>query len=371
MRKTFLQYGKQTIEEDDIQAMVDVLREDKYLTTGPRVEQFEKILCDQTGYKNAVAVSNGTAALHCACAALHLRPGDEVIVPAISFVASANCVLYCGATPVFCDVEEETMNIDPEKIEALITKNTVAILTVDFAGQLCKYERIRQIASENALRIIQDASHSYGVIDKFYGDLVTFSFHPVKNITTGEGGAVMTNQTYYSQVMRRFRSHGIDNNYDNRYLHYYDMIEMGYNYRITDIQCALGISQANKVDRFIKRRQELASLYTKLLDPLHPVIEPLVLNNPNAFHIFVIKVDPRFDRDELFEKLREYNIGVNVHYQPIYLHSFYKKKFGDRSGLCPVAEDIYQRIITLPLFPRMTDTDVQDVVTALNTIIKS
>lgn len=362
-----LQYGKQTIEDEDIQAVVEVLRENQYLTTGPRVAQFEDKVATMSGYKYGVAVANGTAALHCAAFAIDIKEDDEVIVPGISFIASSNCIVYQGGTPVFCDIEEETMNINPDKIEPLITDKTKAIVCVDFAGQLCDYKKIRAIADKYNLHIIEDAAHSLGKLEANCADLVTLSFHPVKNITTGEGGMVLTNNEEFYKRMRMFRNHGIDMDYKNRKLHYYDMIGLGYNYRITDFQCALGLSQLSRLDIWITRRNDIAAIYNKAFKDLK-TIEPLKLNFPCAYHIYIIKLNLdklQHDRDYYFQKLRELGVGTNVHYSPIYLHSFYRGRFGYPEGLCPVVEDVYKRIITLPLFPTMTDENIEKVILSI------
>jgi dTDP-4-amino-4,6-dideoxygalactose transaminase len=368
IRDTYLQYGKQTIEKDDIEAVVKCMRENKYLTTGPRVKRFEDLIKKKYGYKHAFAVSNGTAALHCSTNAIGITSGDEVIVPAISFVATANCVIYEGGKPIFCDIEEDTMNINPDKIEPLITSKTKAIITVDFAGQLCKYNKIKKIAKKYNLRIIEDGAHSVGVTKLGDADIVTFSFHPVKNITTGEGGMVLTNNDNFAKRIAHFRSHGIDNDYKNRHLHYYNMVELGYNYRITDIQCALGVSQFKKLDKFIRRRNEIANIYNKKLRKFKNEVVPLTKYNSCAYHIFVIKLNKKYNRDKIFKKFKENNIGVNVHYSPIYLHPYYKKKYGYSKGLCPTAEKVYNQIITLPIFPSMQDSDIKDVLDCIELI---
>lgn len=351
-------YGKQTIDEDDIQAVVNVLKENNYLTTGPRVAEFEDKISQKSNMKYGVACNNGTSALHLACYAINIQKDDEVIVPAISFVASSNCVLYCGGKPVFCDIDENTMCIDATKIEALITDKTKAIIAVDFAGQLCDYENIVRIAKKHNLYIIEDAAHAIGQ-DKYYGDIVTFSFHPVKHITTCEGGMCITNNEEFAKKMRLFRTHGISRDYKDREKncdHYYEMIDLGYNYRIPDLLCALGISQLKKLDTWILRRKEIAKMYDEHFSEIC-----LKNMNNNVYHLYIIKLDETLDRDVVFKKLKKYNIGVNVHYMPIYLHQYYKS-LGYEQGLCPIAEKIYKQIITLPIHQNLTNEEIDYVV---------
>ena len=365
-----IQYGKQTIEQEDIDAVVGVLTENKYLTTGPRVKLFEDQMCHLVGAQYGVAVSNGTAALHAAIYALGIGPGDEVICPAISFAASATCALYCGATPVFCDIDSDTMNINVNLIEDLITEKTKAIVVVDFAGQVPDFHSLMRIRNKYNLPIIEDAAHATGLkIDGCtknnsslyvggYADLTTFSFHPVKNMTTAEGGMIMTNNQEYAERMRRFRHHGIDVNYQDRKLYEYDIVDMCYNYRLTDLQCALGISQLKRVEKWIARRQEIAAIYDDAFADYQDIFNPLVNKTSCAYHIYVIQLKLEnldCNRDVIFKELKENGIGVNVHYRPIYLLSYYLKlgregRIKAFPGMCPVAEDIYNRIITLPLF---------------------
>lgn len=364
IRSTMLPYGKQTIDKHDINAVIKVLEEDNFLTTGPLVDKFEQLVCEKFNIKYAVAVSNGTAALHCAMIALNLNKEDEIIVTCLSFAASSNCVLYCGAKPIFCDIEEGTMNIDPNKIEALITSHTKALIVVDFAGQLCDYSKIKGICNKYNLVLIRDAAHSFGIQEEGnVSDLTTFSFHPVKNITTGEGGMIVTNNPEYYDKLKMARNHGIDVDYKKRRLYEYDITSLGYNYRLTDIQCALGISQMDKLDSFIKKRRYIAHKYNEAFEEMKDKLEPLAQKFNTTYHIYVIKLK-NCNRDEVFQKLKAKNIGVNVHYKPIYLHTLYQN-LGYEKGLCPVAEDIYQRIITLPLFPKMSDKDINNVVNAI------
>ena len=379
-----LQYGYQTIDESDKQAVLDVLNENKYLTTGPKVTEFEEKVKEYCGAKYACAVNSGTAALHLAVDALNLKSTDEVIVTCLSFVASSNAIVYCGVKPVFCDIEEDTMNIDPDKIEALINENTKAIIVVDFAGQPCDYHKIMPIVKKHNLVLIEDAAHSIGTqINSCpskpkvgsYADITTFSFHPVKNITTCEGGMVVTNNEKYYNRMKVFLTHGITRDYkdrENSASHYYEMVSLGYNYRIPDVLCALGINQLKKLDHFISRRQEIAKIYDNKLEKLNKYLVPLKQKCESAYHIYVIKLNLdnlKTDRDTVFKALKAEGIGVNVHYMPIHLHPFYKNNFGTYEGLMPVAEKVYKQIITLPIFPLMTNEDINDVVNSIKKII--
>lgn len=380
VRNNYLAYGRQTIDDADIQSVVNVLKGD-YLTTGPYVKEFEEKVAEYVGAKYAVAVANGTAALHMACFAAGIKEGDEVIVSAITFAASANAVLYCGGTPVFVDIDPLTYNIDPEKIEKKITNKTKAIIPVDFSGQSVDMDRIKAIADKYGLIIIEDAAHALGSEYKgkkvgSQADMVEFSFHPVKPITTAEGGIVTTNNEDLYKKMMLFRTHGITRDSealeDNHGPWYYEQQVLGYNYRLTDVQSALGTSQMRKVEEFIKRRREIVKQYNEAFKDLNEIINPFEAEYSNSgWHIYVIKIKPELlevTRKEIFEALQAENIGVNVHYLPVYLHPYYKG-LGYEKGLCPNAEDLYDNMITLPLFPGMTNEDVNDVVTAVNKVI--
>lgn len=353
-------YGRQTIDEDDIQAVVEVLRGD-FLTTGPKIAEFEQMICDYTGAKYAVAIANGTAALHAACFAAGIGPGDEVITTPITFAASANCVLYCGGTPVFADVKPDTYNIDPEDIERKITEKTKAIIIVDYTGQPCEMDEIYAIAEKHNLLVIEDAAHALGADYKGtpvgnLSDMTTFSFHPVKHITTGEGGMIVTNNEELYERLKLFRSHGITR--DKRFLTddegdwYYQQLELGYNYRITDIQCALGISQMKKLDAFVQKRRELVRRYNDAFKNETRIICPKQHEGcHNSWHLYVIQVQ---NRKEVFEKLRAEGINVNVHYIPVYHHPYYRSH-GYGETYCPNAEKLYEHIISLPLYPGLTE----------------
>lgn len=375
-----LPYGRQTISEDDIQAVVEVLRSD-WLTTGPMVERFERAVAERVGVAAAVAVSSGTAALHAAAFALGLGPGDEVIVPAMTFAATANCVVYQGATPVFADVDPETLLLGPEQVEARITSRSRAIIAVDYAGQPCDYEGLRAVARRHGLALVADASHALGAADRgrpvgSLADLSTFSLHPVKPITSGEGGLITTDERDLALRMRQFRNHGITTDHRQRTAAgawHYEMVALGYNYRLTDLQCALGLSQLAKLDAWAARRQQIAHRYGRRLAAT-PGIRPLAVRDgvSHARHLYVVRVDrdtAGLDRSELFTALRAAGIGAAVHYIPVHLHPFYRDRFGTRPGLCPVAEAAYEEILSLPLFSAMTDAEVDFVVTTIERVL--
>ena len=379
VRETLLPYGRQHIDEDDIQAVVDVLRSD-WLTTGPTVSAFEQAFADLVGAKQAVAVSNGTAALHAATFALDIQPGDEVIVTPMTFAASANCVLYQGGMPVFADVDPDTLLLDPDQVERKITPRTKAIIAVDYTGQSCDYDRLRAIAEAHHLKIIADGCHAIG--GEYRGrpvgtlaDLNTFSLHPVKHMTTGEGGVITTESDTLAQRMRVFRNHGITTDHRQRAEQggfFYEMQLLGYNYRLTDIQCALGISQLKKLKGFVQRRREIAARYDVAFAKM-PYVQPLVVRPEvkHSYHIYVVLFDTdqlNLTRNEIFAALRAENIGVNVHYIPVHLHPYYRRNLNTGPGLCPIAEDAYERMITLPVFPDMTDEDVDDVIRAVRKV---
>ena len=369
MNNMSIPYGRQTIEEDDIQAVVDVLKSD-YLTTGPKIEEFEKMVCEYTGAKYAVAIANGTAALHAACFAAGIGPGDEVITTPITFAASANCVLYCGGTPVFADIDPRTYNIDAEDIRRKITDKTKAIIPVHLAGQPCDMDAIHAIAREHHLIVIEDGAHALGTEYKGQkigglSDMTTFSFHPVKPITTGEGGMIMTNNEEYYKRLLLFRSHGITRDENlmtcNDGPWFYQQLELGYNYRITDIQCALGCSQMKKLDGFLKRRRELAHNYDEAFADCENLICPYQLpGTESGWHLYIIQVKGK-NRKDVFEHLRAKGIGVNVHYIPVYYHPYYREH-GFADVKCPAAEELYEHIISLPIFPSLTDDDQKYVI---------
>ena len=376
--KEKIPYGRQCIDEADIQAVTEVLRSD-YLTTGPKSGEFEKLVCQYTGAKYAAAVSNGTAALHAACYAAGIGPGDEVITSPLTFAASANCVLYCGGKPVFADVDEKTYNIDPADIERKITGRTKAVIPVHLAGQPCDLQAIREIAKKYDLAVIEDGAHALGAVYQGQrigsgSQLATFSFHPVKPVTTGEGGMVVTDQEELYQKIRLFRSHCITREVDAREKPgdagswFYSQTGLGYNYRMTDIQAALGISQMGKLHQFLKRRRELASRYTKAFaghpDLILPYQSP---EGKSGWHLYMVQV-LHHDRREVFEKMREAGIEVNVHYIPVYQHTYYRTH-GYTDISCPAAEKIYARLMSLPLYPALTSQQQDYVIGTLQHIL--
>ena len=373
----YIPYGRQCIEQDDIDAVVAVLKGD-YVTTGPNVEAFEKAVAEYTGAKYAVAVSNGTAALHVACLAAGIKEGDEVITTPITFAASANCVLYCGATPVFVDIEKDTYNMDPLDIERKITEKTKAIIAVHFTGQPCKMDEIHKIAKKHNLIVIEDAAHALGADYKgqkvgSISDMTTFSFHPVKHITTGEGGMITTNSKELYDRLVLFRSHGITRNTEmmkkNEGNWYYEQLDLGYNYRITDIQCALGITQLRKLNQFVSRRREIAAKYNEKLKNHPNLILPKQEEGcNNSWHLYVVQVVEK-DRKEVFDALREKNIGVNVHYIPVYKHPYYQEN-GYKNICCENAETYYQQAISLPIYPLLTEEQQDYVIEKLLEIVK-
>ncbi|RED65061.1 UDP-4-amino-4,6-dideoxy-N-acetyl-beta-L-altrosamine transaminase [Cohnella lupini] len=381
MRKSLLPYGRQWIDERDVDSVVSALRGD-FLTTGPLVPEFERKIAAKAGARYAVAFSNGTAALHAACYAAGIGPGDEVITTPMTFAASANCVLYQGGTPVFADIDERTYNIDPDAVERLITKRTKAIIPVDFTGQPADLSAIRRLADKYGLIVIEDAAHALGATYRSrpigsVSDMTMFSLHPVKHITAGEGGVITTDSEEFHLKLLQFRNHGIvrdpillENESPGRW--YYEMQSLGFNYRLTDISAALAVSQLDKLDDFVARRKRIAQAYD------HAFLEWEAIHTPyqedtgdSSWHLYVIRLDLgklNAGRDEIFERLYQLNIGVNLHYIPVYLHPHYQR-LGYPQGLCKKAEELYSSMITLPLFPAMTDEDVEDVIHAVRLVV--
>jgi perosamine synthetase len=373
-------YGRQFIDKDDIDAVVDVLQSD-WLTTGPSVGEFEAALAACVNAKEAVAVSSGTAALHAAMYALKIAPGDEVIVPAMTFAASANCVVYQGATPIFVDVDPETLLIRPEAVEAALTPQTRAVIAVDYSGHPADYDRLRAITAQHGIALVADACHALGGAYKerpvgSLADLSTFSFHPVKHIATGEGGMIVTDNPRLAERMRRFRNHGITTDHRQREKQgswFYEMVDLGYNYRITDLQCALGLSQLKKLPLFLKQRRNIARAYDEAF-AASAHIKPLAVaaDVDHAYHLYVIRLqsaDLAIDRNGLFGILRQNGIGVNVHYIPVHLHPFYRRQFGTGPGLCPATETAYGQILSIPMFAAMTAAQTREVIDRLKATV--
>lgn len=376
-------YGCQWIDEDDIKAVGEVLRS-SYITCGPKVVEMEKALGEYTGAKYAVAVSNGTAALHCACLAAGIGEGDEVITTPLTFAASANCALYCGARPVFADIDPETYNIDPESIKAKITEKTKAVIAVDFTGQAVDYKKIRKICDEFNLIFIEDAAHS--IATKYNGkqvgslaDMTTFSFHPVKTITGGEGGAITTNSEEYYKKLMLVRTHGIthDESMMEGVPHegpwYYEQITLGYNYRITDFQAALIVSQLKKLDSFAYRRKEIVKRYNEAFENIPEIIvQKEIQQSDTCRHLYIIRLaldKLNCTRREFFDAMSKENVQCQIHYVPVYWFPYYQH-LGYEKGLCPKAEEIYRGILSIPLYPKMSDQDVDDTIHAVKKIVE-
>jgi perosamine synthetase len=375
MSDRFIPYGRHVIDEADIAAVIEVLRGD-WLTTGPLVERFEQAFASYVGARHAVAVSNGTAALHLAALAGSLGAGDEVIVPALTFAASANCARYVGATVIFADVREDTLTIDPAHVASLITPRTRAIVAVDYAGLPCDLDELRQIAQRHSLILIEDACHAPGALYKgrqvgAIADLTAFSLHPVKHMTSGEGGLVTTDDAELAARLRRLRNHGIATDHRQRDAQgtwRYDMVDLGYNYRLTDIQCALGLSQLKKMPAGLVRRREIAARYRDAfagMTQLRLQTEPS--DRQHAWHLYTVRLagaDTSSRRQNWFDELRAARIGVNVHYLPVYLHSYYRS-LGYPQGLCPVSERAYDALLSLPMSHGLSDADQRRVIDSL------
>lgn len=373
-REKFLAYGQQNIDDDDIAAVVETLKS-PFLTTGPKIAEFEETVATYVGAKYAVAFSNGTAALHAACFAAGIGKGDEVITTPITFAASANCVRYVGGDVVFADINEQTYNIDVIDIERKITPKTKALIPVDFTGQPADMDAIMELAKRHNLVVIEDGAHSLGAEYKgrkvgTLAHMTMFSFHPVKPVTTAEGGIIVTDNRHYYEQLKLFRSHGIEQTAyaEEQGVWYYEMTSLGYNYRMTDLQAALGVSQMKKLGDFIEKRRKLAKLYNELLCDIDGITIPYQLENTQSgWHLYSIQLNEQSigkTRKQIFEGMRAANIGVHVHYIPVYWHPYYQR-MGYQRGLCPVAEKWYEGTLTLPLHPSMTEQDVTEVVSLI------
>ncbi|MCM1539466.1 MAG: UDP-4-amino-4,6-dideoxy-N-acetyl-beta-L-altrosamine transaminase [bacterium] len=387
VRETKLYYGHQYIDEADVEAVAQVLRYQD-LTCGPKIAELEQRLCALTGAKYAVACSNGTAALHIACMAADVQPGDEVITTPITFAASANCALYCGAKPVFADIDPETYNISPESVKAHMTEATRAVVAVDYTGQSAQLDELLSACEDAGVRngrkiyLITDGAHSIGTRYKGRGvgsiaDMTTFSFHPVKTVTGGEGGAVLTNSKELYEKLLLFRSHGITRNPELLVREpeggwYYEQIGLGMNYRITDIQAALIISQLDKLEKFQQRRKEIVARYNEAFSRIPELfVQKEIPESDTTRHLYILRIRPErltIGRRQFFDAMAAENICCNVHYIPVYYHPYYEK-LGYRKGICPNAEKLYEEIMSLPLYYAMTDQDVEDVIHAVGKIV--
>jgi len=381
VRKNKISYGRQWIDEDDIQSVVKTLQSD-YLTCGPEVSRLEKKLCQYTGAGYAVAVSNGTAALHCACIAAGIGQGDEVITTPLTFAASANSIVYCGAVPVFADVNPETYNIDPGSIREKITDKTKAVIAVDFTGQVVEVEKIRKICDKYNLVFIEDAAHSIGSCYNgrsvgSLADITTFSFHPVKTVTGGEGGAVLTDNPDFYKKIALAHAHGIT--HDGSLMSvphgepwYYEEITQGYNYRLSDIQSSLVISQISKIGSFIARRKEIVKKYNEAFSDIPEILlQKEIPQSDTCRHLYILRLDLDMlacTRLEFFRAMVAEGIQPQVHYIPVYWFPFYQK-MGYKKGICKNAEKIYESIMSIPLYPKMSDQDVEDVITAVKKVV--
>jgi len=381
VRATMLPYGCHSVDEDDVRAVVETLRSDR-LTTGPKVAEFEAAFARALGAKYAVAVSSGTAALHAAAFAAGIGPGDEVITTPMTFVASANCIRFLGGTVIFADVRQDTLNLDPAKVETCLTSRTRAIVTVDYTGQPSDLDELMTLAKKHNLIVIEDASHALSAT--YHGrkvgslaHLTTFSLHAVKQMTTGEGGMITTDDDGLAARLWAFRNHGITTDHRQREAAgswLYEMVDLGHNYRITDFQCALGLSQMKKLDSWLARRRAIAVRYTSVFSEMLEIEPPSLLpHRDSAWHLYVIRLNLdrlTANRAEIFRALRAENIGVNVHYIPVPWHPYYHN-LGYKRGEWPVAESAYERLITLPIFHGMSDQDIEDVIEAVTKVMKS
>jgi UDP-4-amino-4,6-dideoxy-N-acetyl-beta-L-altrosamine transaminase len=379
VRDTMLSYGKQSIDRDDINAVIATLESD-FITQGPAIERFEQAVAEYVGAKYAVAFCNGTAALHGACYAADIGPGDEAVTSPITFLASSNSVLYQQGKPIFADIDKKTYNIDPQSIRAALSGRTKALIPVDFTGQPADLNAIMDLAKERELVVIEDGAHSLGAeydgkVVGSQADMTMFSFHPVKIITTGEGGIITTNNEQYFRKMQAFRSHGMTK--DPNVLHanegawYYEMQSLGYNFRMTDLQAALGVSQLKKLPEFLRKRREIAAKYNGAFAALPGLTIPYQSENTNSsWHLYILRWDARQfhgDRKQWFDALRAENIGVHVHYIPVYKQPYYQS-IGYEGTHCSEAEALYSEMITIPLYAGMTDEDVAEVIEAVKKV---
>jgi perosamine synthetase len=382
IRKKYLAYGHQWIDNKDLSEVEKVLKSD-FITQGSKIKEFEEAVAKYCKTKYAVAFSSGTAALHGAAFTAGIKQNDEVITTPMTFVASSNCVLYLNGTIKFADIQKDTHNIDPKEINKKITQKTKALLPVDYAGHPCDLDEIKEIANKRNIIVIEDASHSIGAEykgKKIGGltDLTVFSFHPVKHITTGEGGMVLTNNEEFYEKLLIFRTHGITKNpkqmIKNEGDWYYEMQILGYNYRLTDIQCALGLSQFKKIDKFIALRREMVKKYNDAFKDLDEIITPYEKSCvKSSYHLYTVQLrleKLKTGRKQIFNALRAENIGIHVHYIPVHLQPYYMKNFGFKKGDFPIAEKYYECCLTIPLFPKMSNIDIDDVINSVKKVLK-
>ncbi len=381
-RNNFLPFARPIIEQEDIEEVVDTLNSD-WLTTGPKTHLFEDNFAKYIGCKYAIAVNSCTAALHISLGALGIGKDDEVITTPYTFISTVNVILQQGAAPVFVDIDSDTFNINPDLIRGKINKKTKAIMPVHFAGQPCEMDKIIKIAKDNNLFIIEDAAHA---ISAEYegrkigniGDTTSFSFYPTKNITTSEGGMVTTNNEKVANKCKILSLHGISKDAWKRYSAegswYYEVIYPGYKYNMTDIQASLGLHQLEKLNNFQKKRGNIVKAYNEAFKDMEEIVIPYVKNNiKHAWHLYVIKIVPerlKINRNQFIEALKAENIGTSVHFIPAHLHPYYRDTYGFKSGDFPNAEYAFERVISLPLFPKMTDEDVNDVINAVRKIVE-
>jgi perosamine synthetase len=381
VRGKLLPYGRQSLDEGDIQAVVEVLKSD-WLTTGPKVGEFEERFAAWIGARHAVSFSSGTAALHGAAFAAGLGPGDEAITTPMTFCATANCILYQGALPVFADVSPDTLNLDPGEVSKKMSSRVKAVIAVDYAGHPAALDELAELAKTQGRRtlLIEDACHALGA--EFQGkrvggiaDMTVFSFHPVKHLTTGEGGMVATNDARLAKTLRCFRNHGISSEARERQeagQWFYEMVLLGFNYRLTDIACALGLSQLERLTENLARRREIAAQYAAAFRDLPEIAIPSVREGVvPAWHLYPVRLKLEMlgaGRGEIFRALRAENIGVNVHYIPVHRHPYYRERWRTEAGY-PVAEDAYERLISLPMFHSMSAEDVEDVIHAVGKVV--
>ena len=379
-----INYGRQYIDSDDVKAVLRVLKSD-WLTQGPQIQKFENSLKAYFNSNYCTVLSSGTAALHLAVLTLGWNKKDIIITTPISFLATSNCILYCGATPSFVDIESKYFTIDVEKLEQKIKlfkkrgKNIVGFIATDYAGHPCDWKSLRKIADRYGLKLINDNCHALGAqIDNDkgyaikYADLVTHSYHPVKNITTGEGGSILTNNKYLDKKIKSLRSHGVDQNTKN--LWFYEMKDLGFNYRISDIQCTLGITQLKKINKFLKRRNEVAKMYNKAFsNDMRFKIPDMKKNYTHAYHLYPLQINfdiLKISKKILFKKMREKKINLQVHYIPTHIQPYYKKNFNFKIGDFPVAEKFYNREVSLPIYFSLKDKEIKTVIKYLKKFCK-